>query len=93
MVKFILWNLKLHLKLQFHSNGTLKKNFQCYSLNRGQSTKFRHTPCHSMPANFGILVRLVVTTNQAVDVLRPVYTGDFCCDFSCDFLLLEDANA
>jgi hypothetical protein len=22
--------------------------------------------------------------------LRPVYTGDFCCDFSCDFLLLED---
>ena len=23
-------------------------------------------------------------------MLRPVYTGDFCCDFSCDFLLLED---
>jgi hypothetical protein len=24
--------------------------------------------------------------------LRPVYTGDFCCDFSCDFLLLEDVK-
>jgi hypothetical protein len=23
---------------------------------------------------------------------RPVYTGDFCCDFSCDFLLLEDVK-
>jgi hypothetical protein len=24
--------------------------------------------------------------------LRPVYTGDFWCDFSCDFLLLEDVK-
>jgi hypothetical protein len=24
--------------------------------------------------------------------LRPVYTGDFCCDFSCDFLLSEDVK-
>ena len=25
-------------------------------------------------------------------MLRPVYTGDFCCDFRCDFLLLEDGK-
>ena len=25
-------------------------------------------------------------------VWRPVYTGDFCCNFSCDFLLLEDVK-
>jgi hypothetical protein len=24
--------------------------------------------------------------------LRPVYTGDFCCDFRCDFLLLGDVK-
>jgi hypothetical protein len=29
---------------------------------------------------------------SATEALRPVYTGDFCCDFSCDFLLLEDVK-
>jgi hypothetical protein len=59
----------------------LQRNLSCKTktVNNSWSQEYCQPRCHSQH-------------NVKQALLRPVYTGDFCCGFSCDFLFLEDVK-
>jgi hypothetical protein len=61
-----------------------------YCLNRNLS--FRLGQCAMKYSEILRFADLRLKNTVRLLELRPVYTGDFRCDFSCDFLLLEDVK-